>query len=342
MSALAERPATRFTAPSARFAPAPAEERGTARDDVRLLVASDDGAVHARFADLPDHLRAGDLLVVNDSATLAAATDAVSATRGPVVLHAAAEVDERTWVVALRTAPDARRAVLDAGVGERRRAGAVTLTLLGPHAGSGSSPTGRGTRLWRAVADGDLRAHLDVHGRPIAYGYLDGRHPLAAYQSVFAVHPGSAEMASAGRPFTTALATELVSRGIGVAPVTLHTGVSSQEAGEAPQPERVAVTAATARLVTATRAGGGRVVAVGTTVTRALESAAGPGGDVVARSGWTERLVTPAAPPGGDRTDHRQARPSGLAPPASGGRGRAGPARLRRGGLGGIPLARVR
>ncbi len=281
MSALAERPATRFTAASARFAPVPAEERGAARDDVRLLVASDDGVVHARFADLPQHLRAGDLLVVNDSATLAAATDAVSATRGTVVLHAAARVDDRTWVVELRTAPDARRSVLDAGAGERLRAGAVTLTLLGPHADGGSSPTGRGTRLWRAGADGDL----------------EGRHPLQAYQSVFAVRPGSAEMASAGRPFTTALVTELVSRGVGVAPVTLHTGVSSQEAGEAPQPERFAVPATTARLVTATRAGGGRVVAVGTTVTRALESAVGPGGDVVARSGWTERVVTPADPP---------------------------------------------
>ena len=88
-----------------------------------------------------------------------------------------------------------------------------------------------------------------------------------------------------------------LSRGIAVAPVTLHTGVSSQEAGEAPQPERFEVTAATARLVEAARAGGGRVVAVGTTVTRALESAVGPDGRLAARAGWTERVVTPADPP---------------------------------------------
>jgi S-adenosylmethionine:tRNA ribosyltransferase-isomerase len=84
---------------------------------------------------------------------------------------------------------------------------------------------------------------------------------------------------------------------VAVAPVTLHTGVSSQEAGEAPQPERFAVPPWTARLVNAVRAGGGRVVAVGTTVTRALESAVADDGTVVARSGWTDRIVTPADPP---------------------------------------------
>ena len=80
-------------------------------------------------------------------------------------------------------------------------------------------------------------------------------------------------MPSAGRPFTDRLVTELVARGIAVAPVLLHTGVSSQDAGEPPLPERYRGAAATARLVNPTRRAGGRVVAVGTTVTRALESA---------------------------------------------------------------------
>ncbi len=104
-------------------------------------------------------------------------------------------------------------------------------------------------------------------------------------------------MPSAGRPFTEEIVTRLVARGVAVAPVTLHTGFSSQEAGEAPQPEWYDVPAATARLVTSTRAAGGRVVAVGTTVTRALESAVDHAGRVVARSGWTDRVVTPADPP---------------------------------------------
>ena len=103
-------------------------------------------------------------------------------------------------------------------------------------------------------------------------------------------------MASAGRPFTDALLTRLVARGIAVAPITLHTGVSSQEAGEGPQPEWFHVPAPTARLVELTRAHGGRVVATGTTVTRALESAVVDG--VVREAwGWTDRVVTPAHPP---------------------------------------------
>ncbi len=187
--------------------------------------------------------------------------------------------------------------MLDAQPGERFEDGAVAVTLLEPYPRAGSSPTGAGNRLWRARVDGPLEDHLRRHGRPIAYGYLPRRYPLSAYQTVFATRPGSAEMPSAGRPFTHGLVTRLVSQGVAIAPITLHTGVSSQEAGEAPQPERFSVPEPTARLVNAVRAGGGRIVAVGTTVTRALESAVTADGDVVARSGWTDRVVTPADPP---------------------------------------------
>jgi S-adenosylmethionine:tRNA ribosyltransferase-isomerase len=260
-------------------------------------VARPDGVEHATFDALADHLRPGDLVVVNNSATVAAQADARSTRHGPVVVHTAAPLDDGTWVVEVRTAPDAARAVLDAQPGDRLTLAAATLDLLEPYPRGGSSPTGRGTRLWRARATGDLAAAMARHGRPIAYGYLDRRYPLEAYQTVFGARPGSAEMPSAARPFTTALVTRLVSRGVGVVPITLHCGVSSQEAGEAPQPERFEVTDATARAVNAVRAGGGRVVAVGTTVTRALESAVDDAGRVVARAGWTERVVAPADPP---------------------------------------------
>jgi S-adenosylmethionine:tRNA ribosyltransferase-isomerase len=304
MSTLTESPSTVFDVPAAGFAPAPAEVRGRGRDAVRLLVATPESITHATFRDLPGQLAAGDVVVVNNSATVAGEIDAVGP-RGPAVLHLATQLDDAdpavggasgTWILEVRTAPDASRSVLDAAVGDRFAVGEVELTLLEPYPRLGSSPTGRGNRLWRALVLGDLRAHLGAAGRPIAYGYLDRRYPLTAYQSVFATVPGSAEMPSAGRPFTRSLVTELVSRGIAVAPITLHTGLSSQEAGEAPQPERFEVSAATARLVNAVRAGGGRVVAVGTTVTRALESAV-VDGRLVARQGWTDRVVTPAEPP---------------------------------------------
>jgi S-adenosylmethionine:tRNA ribosyltransferase-isomerase len=141
-----------------------------------------------------------------------------------------------------------------------------------------------------------LPGYLRRHGRPISYGYLSRRWPLADYQTVFGRHPGSAEMPSAGRPFSTGLVTDLISRGVAFAPITLHTGVSSQEAGEPPQPERFEVPAATARLVNASRQAGGRVIAVGTTVTRALESAAGPDGRLSPARGWTELVIGPDHP----------------------------------------------
>lgn len=293
MTLLHETPHTRFTASS--FAPQPAEDRGLARDEVRLLVATPDGLSHGRFRDLPDHLRAGDVLVVNTSATVAAEVDADLDGR-PVVVHVAHRLDDGDAVVELRTAPDAARALLTASTGEVVRIGDVRLVLREPWPGGASSPTGTGNRLWRASVRGDLDRQLDWNGRPIAYGYLDRRYPLEDYQTVFGTRPGSAEMASAARPFTHELVTRLVSAGVQLAPVTLHTGVSSQEAGEAPGPEWFEVTPTTARVVNQARANGGRVVAVGTTATRAVESTV-RGSTVVAGRGWTDRVVTPAAPP---------------------------------------------
>ena len=294
MTVLRETPRTRFAASS--FAPGPAESRGLARDEVRLLVATPDGLSHERFGDLPDHLRAGDVLVVNTSATVAGEVDADLDGR-PVVLHVAHRLDDGDAVVELRTAPDAARALLTATAGGVVRVGDVRLVLRGPWpAGQASSPTGVGNRLWRVAVRGDLDRQLDWTGRPIAYGYLDRRYPLADYQTVFGTRPGSAEMASAGRPFTHELVTRLVTAGVQLAPVTLHTGLSSQEAGEAPGPEWFEVTPTSARVINQARANGGRVVAVGTTATRAVESTV-RGSSVVAGRGWSDRVVTPAAPP---------------------------------------------
>ena len=294
MTLLTETPHTRFTAST--FAPQPPEERGLERDEVRLLVATPDGLEHARFRDLADHLHTGDVLVVNTSATVPGEIDA-TVDGEAVVLHVAHHLDDGDRVVELRTAPDAARALLDASAGDDVVVGDARLVLRSPWpTDEASSPTGHGNRLWRASVHGDLDRQLAWNGRPIAYGYLDRRYPLAAYQTVFGTRPGSAEMASAARPFTHSLVTRLATSGVLFAPVTLHTGVSSQEAGEAPGPEWFEVTAGSARLVNTARSWGGRVIAVGTTATRALESAV-LDGRVEAASGWTSRVVTPADPP---------------------------------------------
>jgi S-adenosylmethionine:tRNA ribosyltransferase-isomerase len=136
-------------------------------------------------------------------------------------------------------------------------------------------------------------AWLADHGRPIRYGEPAEPWPIDAYQTVFAAEPGSAEMPSAARGFTAALVTALVSAGVVIAPLVLHCGLSSPEAGEAPQPERYRVPAATAALVNAARSTGRRVVAVGTTAVRALETVADDDGAVHPGAGWTELVVTP-------------------------------------------------
>ncbi len=296
MSTAIATPTTTFSSPDDRTATEPPEYRGLARDEVRLLVASPAGIVNARFRDLPQHLRAGDLLVVNNSGTLPAELDGHWRSGRPVVVHLATDLGDGTWVAELRAAPAARSPILDALPGQLvQLPGRVHMHLLTPYPRADSSPTGSGNRLWRVRLDGtrSVVPYLYRHGRPIAYGYLDGRYPLEDYQTTFAAHPGSAEMPSAGRPFTTELVGRLTAAGIGVAPITLHTGVSSQDAGEAPQAEWYRVPAATAALVTATRLAGGRVIAVGTTATRALESAVRGDGSIAASAGWTDLVVDP-------------------------------------------------
>ena len=134
---------------------------------------------------------------------------------------------------------------------------------------------------------------LAVHGRPIRYGYVTRDWPLDVYQNVYAREPGSAEMPSAGRPFTPELITRLVAKGVGVTPLVLHTGVSSLEANEHPYPEWYRVAPSTAARVNQTHAGGGRVIAIGTTVVRALETVADRSGLVHSGEGWTDLVVTP-------------------------------------------------
>lgn len=264
------------------------------RDDVRLLVASPDGLTHTRFPRLGEFLAPGDLVVVNTSATLPAAVDGHRGTGIPVTVHFSTELGPDTWVVEVRPRHGATGPVPDAQAEEQiRLPDGVELALVAPY------PRGQVTpRLWlaRVGVEGCVGAYLARVGRPIRYGYVPDEHPLAEYQTVFARDPGSAEMPSAGRPFTPELVTDLVGRGVAVAPITLHTGVSSQESGEPPLPERYTVPAATARLVEATRRAGGRVVAVGTTVTRALESAVGPFGAVQPQTGWTELVLGPDRP----------------------------------------------
>ncbi|MCL7369789.1 S-adenosylmethionine:tRNA ribosyltransferase-isomerase [Streptomyces ardesiacus] len=294
----------------------PVEQRGPGldRDGVRLLVSRGTEVSHHAFGELPGLLRAGDLLVVNTSPTLAAAVDG-RAGHARVVVHFSTRGDDGRWAVELRE-PDGRgttrargavtglpRARAEGAEGVRGRGcGGLAGTRVRLPGGARmvlEEPlSARGERLWWARVSGvAVPALLREHGRPIRYSYTERDQPLSVYQTVFALPSddgtGSAEMPSAARPFTARLVAELVSRGVQFAPVRLHTGVASAESHEPPYPERFAVPEASARLINAVRAGDGRVVAVGTTAVRAVESAAGDDGVVRARAGWTDLVVTP-------------------------------------------------
>jgi S-adenosylmethionine:tRNA ribosyltransferase-isomerase len=284
----AARARPRFVVPAGFEASTPPERRGIARDGVRLLVVTPHGLVHQRFRDLPGLLGAGDVLVVNTSATLAAALSARQHDGRPALLHVSGWLDPSSWIVEVRRQDNAGPD-LSAREGDvLRLPGALTLTLVRPHPDTRSLTS----RLWLGAATPTTEPvhYLANHGHPITYRHSAAELPLSAYQNVYAAEPGSAEMPSAGRPFTTDLLGRLVAAGVRVAPVTLHAGVSSPESHEPPAPERYAVPDSTARLVADARRAGGRVIAVGTTVVRALETV-GESGEVVGGSGWTDLVL---------------------------------------------------
>ncbi|HEX6819284.1 MAG TPA: S-adenosylmethionine:tRNA ribosyltransferase-isomerase [Ktedonobacterales bacterium] len=279
-----------FSLPPHLEATTPPEARGLNRDEVRLLVSSqrDDSIRHVHFSDLPDFLEPGDLIVANDSPTLPAALDACrtdeTGRSEPFALHLSTQLSRDIWVAEPRKVAVAAGDTLilpDGGMAK----------LLAPYAASG--------RLWmaRLALPQPVLAYLRRWGRPITYSYVQGSWPLEMYQNVYARSTrdgrGSAEMPSAGSPFSKRVLQRLGERGIGFVTLTLHTGVSSLESHEAPYPEPFRVPARTAEAVNATRVNGRRVIAVGTTVVRALESAVDTHAHVRAVSDWTELVITP-------------------------------------------------
>ena len=260
-------------------ATAPPEKRGLARDGVRLLVTERATGTHAhhRFFELPSILHAGDLLVVNDSATLPAALTARRASGETLALHVSTMIDGRIFMV------EPRSAVL---CGEElalpKGGSAVMLAPVDPER----------PRLWYAWfgLPMPMNAYLLQTGDPIRYGYINERFPLPDYQTMFARDYGSSEMPSAARPFTPRVVHALHERGVELAAITLHCGVASFEAPEQPASERYIVSPQAAAAINAAKDDGRRIIAVGTTVVRALESAFHDR-KVIASSGWTDLVI---------------------------------------------------
>jgi len=304
-----------FDLPPELEAHEPPEARGLPRDAVRLMVATrhDHHLVHARFRDLAGFLQPGDLLVINNSGTLPASlpvrrsdgtrlelhlSTPLPSGEGPVDLNRPPGPQPEVWVVELRRPSGADSvAFRAASPGETLTLPEGSAEILEPYPPDCGPLEERAheSRLWTAALrlPSALGPYLGRHGRPIRYGYVTREWPVSYYQTVYAIEAGSAEMPSAGRAFTPEIITELISRGIDVAPVTLHSGVASLEEHEAPSAEFYRVPEETARRVAVAREVGGRVIAVGTTVVRALESAAPEDGVVRAGQGWTRLVVSP-------------------------------------------------
>ena len=272
-----------FELPPALEASEPPEARGVPRDAVRMMVSRrrTGEVTHHPFTDLPGLLLPGDLLVVNTSATLPAAVRC-----GPgLVMHFSTSLPDGSWLAELRAVRGNATQPFPGG-----SPGQVLALPGGAMATLAERVTGR---LWRVRLSTAVVPYLLRHGSFIHYSYVASDWPAKAYQTVFATTPGSAEMPSASRPFTAEMLARLVVRGVTIAPLTLHTGVSSLESDEDPYPEPFDVPPATARLVNLVRRSGGRVIAAGTTVVRALESAVSDCGLVVPTTGWTSHVVTP-------------------------------------------------
>jgi S-adenosylmethionine:tRNA ribosyltransferase-isomerase len=301
-----------FVLPAELEASEPPEERGLARDEVRLMVShrADDRVIHTRFRNLPEYLEAGDVLVINTSGTMNAALRAMRADGSDCELHLSTHRSDDSWTVEIRLPGEKGTMPLyDAQAGETLQLpGGATATLHTPYtrkmdvhipvseAMPFSSKQKKGHyRLWLA----SLRLpcgwqdYLARYGFPIRYSYVRENWPISYYQTVYATETGSAEMPSAGRAFTPELITRLVARGIVIAPLLLHTGVASLEEHEPPYEEFYRVPLETARLVNMARETGKRVIAVGTTVVRALESVTDIAGVTHPGEGWTDLIVTP-------------------------------------------------
>jgi S-adenosylmethionine:tRNA ribosyltransferase-isomerase len=284
-----------FDRPHALQASGPPENRGLERDEVRLLVSTERGHEHARFRDLPRFLAPGTLLVVNTSATLPASLPANHPQLGPLVANVSTHYGRGLYLVEPRKSA-AEPGPLELAPGCILDLAGLPAHLVAPHPGL--------PRLWfvQIEEDGDLRRVMTEEGAPIRYSYLDPPYPpLSAYQTLFAREPGSAEMPSAARPFTARVVDALRAKGILLAGLTLHAGVSSHELEADEVEEQVLyaepfeVPERTAEAVTAARREGRPVIAVGTTVVRALESA-WDGGRVRSAAGFTRLMIHPGRP----------------------------------------------
>ena len=228
--------------------------------------------------------------MVNTSATIAAALPVSLPGGRQGRLHLSTRLNDREWLIEIREITGNKTI--------RWHEGEEGMVFQLP---SGASVTlkqrfyknEQWLHLW--IADFNLhqsmQTYLAANARPIQYEKLDRQYPLSYYQTFFSFHPGSSEMPSAGRGFTAGLIERLLKKGVVLAPVILHTGVSSLEENETPYPEYMEIDPVTASIINTAKSQGRRIIAVGTTAIRAIETAVNNEGIVMPYRGNTELFI---------------------------------------------------
>jgi S-adenosylmethionine:tRNA ribosyltransferase-isomerase len=260
---------------------------------VKLLVVKDGEIEESSIGRLADHLRSGDLLVVNDAATMPASLPARDAKNNQVELRLTAQLDERVWQAVVFGAGDWRIPTEHRPSPPRFAEGEEILIAPDFRAKVRGEDqlSERLLNLEFNLSGEELWRNLYRHGAPAQYSYLNDELKLWSVQNVYSSRPWAAEMPSAGHALSWELLLKLIRKGARIAPLTHGAGLSStgdEKIDRAlPLAERFEIPASTMEAVRRSKAGGGRVIAAGTSVVRALESA-GPG-----LSGFTSLKLGP-------------------------------------------------
>lgn len=279
-----------FFLPNELNATLPPEKRGLRRDHVRMMVLNRcTGEVnHDRFFHLSHYLQPGDLIILNNSRTIPALLRGKwkrdwNELSQDVEVRLAKRRNEDTWDAFIMANPIKvgdkllfSDELISTVIAEKENSPLKTIQF-----------NKRGTDLYNIIYS---------IGEPIRYEYIEKPWGLDDYQTVFASHPGSVEMPSAGRAFSWELLFKLKQKNIGLDFIQLHTGLSYFDEHWELKPEEneeeYQLSAVTMEKIVRTKTDGGRVIAVGTTVVRALETAARTGN----LSGFTNLYVNQETP----------------------------------------------
>lgn len=277
-----------YEVPEEAIAQYPSQKRSGSR---LIVVDRATGAIaHRQFLDLPEYLKPGDVLVVNETKVFPARLDAIrEATGAQIEVFLLREEEPDIWETLVRPGRKVR-------IGE--------WLSVGPDLrGEVLDTTPNGGRRIRFQYEGDFHQIVDSVGRVPLPPYIrrtPDHDDVTRYQSIFAEKRGAVAAPTANLHFDEAMVERLRGQGVEILPVLLHVGLGTFRAVEVEDirqhrmdAEYYEISADAAQRLNAARAEGRRVLAVGTTAVRALESASTEPGRISASSGWTEKFIYP-------------------------------------------------